>query len=180
MQKAIAVLNTKGGSGKSNLVTFSSSVLKNTYKRSVSVFNLDQQIHVSVSNEDNPDFIFFDTIGAFAGKTLSLIERMKKDSNAIIIVPVGSGKNDQREYKFVFDKLTELGVIDKTVFVLTKVRPSAKSVSDSRALLQSMGANVAKATISLLEDYAQERLTSSRCVNEISRLLNEITDLKNV
>lgn len=174
---AVAVLNTKGGSGKSNFVTFTSSVLRRIYKKNVTVYNLDQQAHVQVNQEENPDFIMFDTIGAFADKTLSLIDKMKNDDNAMIIVPVGSGLNDQREYQFVVNKLTQLGVIKKTVFVLTKVRQGSKSVGESRQLLKSMNVNVAKATISLLEDYAQERFTSSRCNNEISKLLNEIMEL---
>lgn len=175
--KALAVVSTKGGSGKSTLVEFMSHVLRKTYRKSVTVYNLDQQIHVTVRSESNPDFIIFDTIGAFANNTLSLIEKIKEDENGMIIIPVSTGVNDQREYAFIIDKLKELGVFDKSVFVLIKVRLGSKSVKESRDLLKSMNANVAVAAISLLEDYAQERLHSSRCVNEISKFLNEITEL---
>lgn len=167
-------INTKGGSGKSTLCDLMSHVLRLS-KNQVACFNLDDQHHVSESAEnlDNADYALFDTMGAFHTETLELLEDIKKDDQAIIICPVGTGYTDQKEYDFVISEFKKHNVLDKTIFVLNRVNARTKAVKECRDILKSKGVKVSRASISYLEDYAQRRYTG-RCVSEISMLIHEI------
>ncbi|AUW07361.1 AAA family ATPase [Vibrio campbellii] len=171
--KVICLIGSKGGVGKSTLVNYIAWVLRTVYKKKVSVCNLDFQNHVQVVNHDDADFLIFDTVGAYAERTTNLLNKLKNDPNATVICPMGTGINDRKEYRFTVDQMMKYGLLDKTTFVMNKARQGSKSLADSRSLLKEMDVKVSVASVSILEDYAQERYTS-RTKNEISRVLNEI------
>lgn len=168
----VAIFNTKGGVGKSLFVEEFKHVLTNRHNKVVSVYNLDPQGTVEELIEEEPDFILVDTVGAFTDEVCGLLSSMSGDENSMIIVPVGTGYSDRKEYEFLIEQLMDHGVFEKSIFVFNKTRHNLKSLTACREDLHGYGATVAKTTIPLLEDFAQLRHTP-QCDMHFSKLIKE-------
>jgi chromosome partitioning protein len=172
-QKHLVFFNTKGGVCKSTLCEYSRRELTRLGYE-VSVDNVDQQVHVKTIVNDNAEFCLYDTAGAFTGHNLDLLKAASGDDiDAVIIVPYGTGENDKKEYEFVFNKLNQLGLLNKSKVVFTKTRKNSKYLTMRRDQLNDLGIEYIKWVLPDLEDFKQS-LDSSRTRNEISAFLHEV------
>lgn len=167
----IILFNTKGGTAKSTLCEYISKELQRL-NHSINVDNTDQQKHVSIIDNDDADFYLYDTAGAFTTDNVDLLEASASEKS-LVLIPIGTGKNDFLELDFLIDNLEKCGVLDKSKFVFTKARANSKSLKSKRDLLKSKGLNVCKYVMPTLEDFSEQRYTT-RTTNEISQLLHEI------
>lgn len=169
--KHIIFFNTKGGVGKSSLCEFSANeLIRLGYL--VSVFNTDQQDHVTCSDLDDSDFCLYDTAGAFTSKNIELLTAAK-DFDTKIIIPCNVGDNDLKELPFLIKTLNEYGYINKSTLVFTRTRNNSKSLNLARNLCTQLHFKTAKWTMPALDDFAFKRITS-RTKNEISAFLHEV------
>lgn len=169
--KHVIFLNTKGGSGKSTLCEYTANELQRLGHR-IELVNLDQQQHVIEREEVDAHFCVYDTPGVFAEDTLELLNAAR-DAESIIIIPTGCGQNDTKEIPFLAEQLTELGLIDRCVFVFTRARSNSRALADRRQWLENLGYPVARWFMPLLEDFSEQRDTA-RTRNEISAFLHEV------
>lgn len=166
-------LNTKGGVGKSTLCEYSyHELVRLGY--AVSVDNTDQQKHVTVVECDGAQFCLYDTAGAFTGANLELLEAASSNEvDAKIIIPMSTGKNDNKEVEFLFDELKKLNLFDKSVVVFTKSRKNSKALAMRREEVKALGMPCLKWVMPQLEDF-NLGLHSSKTRNEISAFLHEV------
>lgn len=171
MTKHIIFFNTKGGVCKSTLCEYTSKHLQKM-GNSVSVDNTDQQLHVTTILNDDAEYCLYDTAGAFTVKNIELLKACV-NVNAIIIVPIGAGKNDFKELNFLVEKLTEYGLKEKAIFVFTKTRKNSTALTERRQLLASYQLNSCVWVMPTLNDFA-EQLDTLRTQSEINDFLNEV------
>lgn len=96
-----------------------------------------------------------------------------RDVDSIIIVPYGTGENDKKEYEFIFSKLKQLNLLDKSKVVFTKTRKNSKYLAMRRKQLDELGIEHIKWVLPDLEDFKQS-INSPRTRNEISAFLHEV------
>ena len=167
----IIFFNSKGGVSKSTLCEYTAKELQRL-GHSVNVDNTDQQQHVTLIENEEADYFVYDTAGAFTSDNLELL-KAAADANALIIVPLNTGKNDLKEIPFISEKLNELGLKDKTRFVFTKTRPNSKSLTERRTTLAELGLTSINWVMPMLDDFSEQRNTA-RTRNEISIFLHEL------
>ena len=172
-KKHIICFNPKGGVGKS---TWCERIAIELLRlgHSVSVENTDQQVHMELRQDDGADFCLYDTMGAYSAKNMELLAAASGDDvDALIIVPTGTSKNDFKDIDFLKSQLEKHDLLDKTIFVFTKVRKNSQSLIKRRLQLDSLGFKHCKYTMPSLEDFSEERNTP-RTRNEVSQFLNEV------
>lgn len=163
--------NTKGGVSKSTLCEYTSSELQRLgYK--VNVENTDQQLHVNLIDDTDADYFLYDTAGAFTADNVELLQAAS-NADALIIVPMNTGKNDLKELEFLLSKLDEYGVKDKTRFVFSKTRPNSKALAMRRATLSEHGMSAVSWIMPMLDDFGEQRDTK-RTRSEIKTFLDEV------
>lgn len=167
----VIFMNTKGGVGKSTLCEYSANELKRLgYK--VSVYNTDQQQHVTSVDIDQPDFCLYDTAGAFTEDNVQLLEAAV-NAETQLIIPMQTGKNDAKELPFLVETLNHYGYQNKCTIVYTKTRANSKALTERRGMLSDLGLGAAKWVMPALEDFGEQRNTA-RTRNEISAFLHEV------
>ncbi|ENH2028431.1 ParA family protein [Vibrio parahaemolyticus] len=167
----IIFFNTKGGVSKSTLCEFSSMELQRLgYK--VHVDNIDQQEHVTLIENEEPDFFLYDTAGAFTSANVDLLKSASA-ANSLIIIPMNTGVNDLKELDFILARLNEFGVKDKARIVFTKTRQNSKALQDRKATVKGRGLKPLNWVMPMLEDFSEQRDTA-RTRNEISAFLHEV------
>lgn len=169
--KHLIFFNTKGGVSKSTLCEFSARELLRL-GRSVNVDNTDQQVHVTLITTENADVCLYDTAGAFTESNMDLLSAASEE-DALIIIPLLTGKNDFKEVPFLIEKLKSLNFINRSKFVFTNVRKNSKSLIERRNQMIEMGLDIMQWTMPTLEDFREHRDTS-RTRNEISAFLYEL------
>lgn len=167
----IIFFNTKGGVSKSTLCECSANELARLGYQ-VHVDNTDQQEHVTLIDNDAADYFLYDTAGAFTAANVELL-KAAANAEALIIIPMNTGANDLKELDFILDRLDEFGVKSKSKVVLTKVRINSALARSRRELIQSRGIEVAKWSMPMLDDFADNR-QSTRTRKEISAFLHEV------
>ncbi|WP_279147211.1 ParA family protein [Photobacterium carnosum] len=171
MTKHIIFFNTKGGVCKSTLCEYTAGELQRIGK-SVSVDNTDQQTHVTTILNDDAEYCLYDTAGAFTTNNIELLKACV-DVDALIVVPMNTGKNDLKELNFLVDRLNEYGLKEKSKFVFTKTRSNSKALISRREVLAALGLNACDWVMPMLEDFSEQRDTK-RTRTEISNFLNEM------
>lgn len=167
----VIFFNTKGGVSKSTLCLYSARQLQRTgYQLSVS--NTDQQQHVELIKNNDAEYHLYDTAGAFTDANIRLL-KAASTVDAKIIIPICTGKTDAYEVDFVLERLTQYGIRNKAIFVLTKTRANCLSTKLRRIELLGTGVPVVNWTMPLLEDFSEQRDTLRTCT-EISKFLNEV------
>ncbi|QQX82690.1 hypothetical protein JK628_23195 (plasmid) [Shewanella sp. KX20019] len=169
--KHVVFFNTKGGVCKSTLCEYTSNGLQ-SLGRSVDVTNNDQQQHITLIQNDDAEFFLYDTAGAFTVKNIDLL-KAAAEAEAVIIVPITTGKNDLKEFGFLLERLEEYGVKDKARFVFTKTRANSKALKERRQTLSEHGIESARYVMPHLEDFSEQRDTA-RTRNEISAFIHEV------
>lgn len=167
----IVFFNTKGGVSKSTLCELSRLELQRLgYK--VNVENTDQQEHVTLIENEDADFFLYDTAGAFTVENVDLL-KAACEANALIIIPMKTGKNDLSELDFLLERLKEYNLLDKSKVVFTQTRHNSKSLSDRRITIKEKGLSHLNWTMPILDDFGEQRITP-RVKNEISAFLHEV------
>ncbi|MEE7918676.1 ParA family protein, partial [Vibrio parahaemolyticus] len=98
----IIFFNTKGGVSKSTLCEYSAAELQRLGHR-VHVDNTDQQQHVTLIDNEDAEFFLYDTAGAFTAANVDLL-KAASEANAMVIIPMNTGKNDLKELDFILDR----------------------------------------------------------------------------
>ncbi|MEE7918697.1 ParA family protein, partial [Vibrio parahaemolyticus] len=93
-------------------------------------------------------------------------------ANAMVIIPMNTGKNDLKELDFILDRLGEFGVKEKARVVFTKTRQNSKSLQARKKTIKERGLIATNWVMPMLEDFSEQRHTS-RTRNEISAFLHE-------
>lgn len=171
MTKHIIFFNTKGGVSKSTLCEYTANELQRIGK-SVSVDNTDQQKHVTTILNDNAEYCIYDTAGAFTANNIDLLKACS-DVDALVIVPMNTGKNDFIELEFLVSRLNEYGLKEKSKFVFTKTRSNSKALLSRRESLAEFGLSSCEWVMPMLEDFSEQRNTT-RTRAEINVFLNEV------
>ncbi|HAS6111994.1 TPA: AAA family ATPase [Vibrio vulnificus] len=166
----IIFFNTKGGVSKSTLCEYSAAELQRLGHR-VHVDNTDQQQHVTLIDNEDAEFFLYDTAGAFTAANVDLL-KAASEANAMVIIPMNTGKNDLKELDFILDQLGEFGVKEKARVVFTKTRQNSKSLQARKKTIKERGLIATNWVMPMLEDFSEQRHTS-RTRNEISAFLHE-------
>lgn len=166
----IIFFNTKGGVSKSTLCEYSAAELQRLGHR-VHVDNTDQQQHVTLIDNEDAEFFLYDTAGAFTAANVDLL-KAASEANAMVIIPMNTGKNDLKELDFILDRLDEFGVKEKARVVFTKTRQNSKSLQARKKTIKERGLIATNWVMPMLEDFSEQRHTS-RTRNEISAFLHE-------
>ena len=173
IQKHIILFNPKGGVGKSTLCERTAMQLLNL-GHTVSVENTDQQVHVELRPNDTAEFCLYDTMGAYSSRNMELLaSAAEAGSEAKIIVPTGTSKNDFKDIDFLKSKLDHSGLLDRTIFVFTKVRATSLALKKKRLQLDMLDLKHCAYVMPLLEDFSEERDTP-RTRNELTTFINEV------
>jgi cellulose biosynthesis protein BcsQ len=171
MTKHIIFFNTKGGVSKSTLCEYTANELQRIGKL-VSVDNTDQQKHVTTILNDNAEYCIYDTAGAFTADNIDLL-KARAGVDALVVVPMNTGKNDFQELEFLIERLNEYGLKEKSKFVFTKTRANSKALTARRELLADLGLTSCLWVMPTLEDFSEQRDTK-RTRSEINDFLNEV------
>lgn len=171
MTKHILALSSKGGVGKSTTVNYIARVFGNEGIEFATA-NLDSQDHFSDIDNENAEYVIYDTAGVLSAHTNTLLNNLQ-GHEYVILVPVGTGLLDIMEVPFIANKLEKLGLLENTHFFFNKVRGNTKRLREAREAFVVQNLNVAKANISLLEEIASLS-TTRRAMNEFSRLVHEV------
>ena len=167
----IIFFNTKGGVSKSTLCEYTSSELQRLGFK-VNVDNTDQQLHVTLITDEDADYFLYDTAGAFTADNVELLKAASSE-DALVIIPMNTGKNDLKELEFLLSKLEEYGVKDKTRFVFSKTRTNSKALAMRRDTLSEHGMISADWVMPMLDDFSEQR-DSKRTRYEIKTFLDEV------
>lgn len=172
-QKHIIFFNPKGGVGKSTWCERTAMELERL-NYLVSVENTDQQVHITLRENEEAQFCLYDTMGAYSSANMKLVSAASNSNvDALIIVPTSTSKNDFKDIDFLKTQLKKNNMLDKTIFVFTKVRKNSVSLKKRRKQLSKLGFKYCKYSMPILEDFSEERDTA-RTRNEISAFLHEV------
>jgi chromosome partitioning protein len=170
--KNLIFFNTKGGCSKSTLCHYTGNEIQRL-GYTVSIQNTDQQVHVTVNNDDKADYFLYDTAGAFTASNNQLLQAASSDNNTIVIIPIGTGVNDLKEVDFLVSNINKYNLQQKTWFVFTKERANSKALAEGKQELRAKGLNVLKWVMPNLTDFGAKRNTP-RTRKEISQFINEV------
>ena len=171
MAKHIIFFNTKGGVGKSTLCEYTARTLADL-GHVVSVDNTDQQVHVTLIQNDDAEFCIYDTAGAFTSANVDLLAAASS-VDSLIIIPIKTGKNDFKELNFLVQKLQGLNLTDKTRFVFTNTRSNSKALAARRDELAALNLNSVDWFMPSLEDFSEQRNTKRTRI-EMNVFLSEV------